>query len=137
VQLAIVAVAIATIGIMSITETRILFVIDVAARPAGAALFSSPQEQIFLLFGLMIGMGMGPMQAASRTLVGRLAPPGKVGECYGLFALSGRATAFFAPFLIGVSTQASGSLRASLVVILAMLCLGFLLLAPVKEPAAV
>ena len=31
-------------------------------------------------FALLLGFCMGPMQAASRTMIGRLAPEGRTGE---------------------------------------------------------
>ena len=134
VLLAILAVAVATLGIMSIDATHALFFLELAPRAADGALFASPQERIFLGFALLLGLGMGPMQAASRTLMGRLAPPEMVGEFYGLFALSGKATTFMAPFLIAVATQASGSQRPGLVVVLVFLGLGGMLMWRLPEP---
>ncbi len=74
------------------------------AAAARRALFGSTQEQVFMAFALLLGFCIGPMQAASRTLIGRLAPEGMTGEFYGLFALSGRATAWMAPIAIGIVT---------------------------------
>ena len=85
---------------------------------------------------LLLGFCMGPMQAASRTLVGRLAPAGMSGEFYGLFALSGRATAWMAPFAIGVVTAATQSNRLGVACVLVFLVLGFILLWPVREARA-
>ena len=58
-----------------------------------------------MAFALLLGFCMGPMQAASRTMIGRLAPEGMTGEFFGLFALSGRATAWMAPLAIGIITD--------------------------------
>jgi UMF1 family MFS transporter len=79
---------------------------------------------------------MGPMQAASRTMVGRIAPPGMTGEFYGLFALSGRATAWMAPMAIGIVTAASGSTRIGMACVLFFLVVGFILLWKVREERA-
>ncbi len=87
-------------------------------------------------FALILGICMGPMQAASRTMVGRLAPEGMTGEFYGLFALSGRATAFMAPLLIGVVTQVTDSNRGGLMVVLVFLAVGFAILWTVREERA-
>ena len=87
-------------------------------------------------FALLLGFCMGPMQAASRTMVGRIAPPSMTGEFYGLFALSGRATAWMAPLAIGIVTAASGSTRIGMACVLAFLVLGFLLLWSVREERA-
>ena len=136
VQIAIVGVALATLGILSVTRDGILFVIQAAPPAAGRALFGSLQEQVFMGFAILLGICMGPMQAASRTMTGRLAPPEMSGEFYGLFALSGRATAFLCPLLIGLVTTATGSQRGGLLVVLAFLVLGFILLWGVREERA-
>ncbi len=133
VQLAIVLVTIATIGIVSVTATSALFVLDLPAKVAGGALFGSIQEKIFFVFAVILGLGMGPMQAASRTMMGRLAPPGMAGEFYGLYALSGKATTFMAPFCIAVATQYFMSQRAAGVVVVIFLAVGFILLTRVRE----
>ncbi|MCW5748388.1 MAG: MFS transporter [Alphaproteobacteria bacterium] len=136
VQIAIVLVCIATLGILSVSRTGVLFVVDMTEPAEGRGLFGAVQEQVFMGFALLVGISMGPMQAASRTLIGRLAPEGMSGEFYGLFALSGRATTFMAPFLIGVLTGLSGSNRLGLVVVLVFLAIGFALLWPVREQRA-
>ena len=87
-------------------------------------------------FALILGFCMGPMQAASRTMVGRIAPPGMTGEFYGLFALSGRATAWMAPFAIGVVTAATQSTRIGMACVLFFLVVGFILLWKVREERA-
>jgi UMF1 family MFS transporter len=136
VQLATFGVILATIGIVSITADRVLFFVPVEAPGANRGLFGSAQEKLFMAFALLLGFCMGPMQAASRTLVGRLAPLGMSGEFYGLFALSGRATAWMAPLAIGVVTAATQSNRLGVTCVLVFLVLGFALLWPVREARA-
>ena len=133
VQLAIAGVIVATIGIVSITADRVLFVIPADPLVAGRPLFGSLQEKTFMAFALLLGFCMGPMQAASRTLIGRLAPAGMSGEFYGLFALSGRATAWMAPLAIGIITTATQSNRLGVACVLIFLVLGFCLLWRVRE----
>jgi UMF1 family MFS transporter len=134
VQLAILLVALGTFGILSIGQGNVLFVFDVAPRAANAGLFSSVGEQVFFLCAALLGLGMGTMQAASRTLVARLSPPDMVGEFFGIFALSGRATTFLAPLMIGIATAAFNTQRIATVVILGFLAVGFALLWKVEEP---
>ncbi|TWT14864.1 MFS transporter [Reyranella sp. CPCC 100927] len=136
VQFAIAGTIIATLGILSVSRTGVLFVVGVPEPAADRGLFGSLQEQVFMGFALLIGICMGPMQAASRTLVGRLAPAGMSGEFYGLFALSGRATTFMAPALIGVVTWLTNSNRFGMMVVLAFLVVGFILLWQVREEQA-
>lgn len=133
--LSVTGMAIAALGVLSVTRTSALFVMDLAPPVPGAGLFASTQERVFLGFAILMGITMGPIQAASRTMVGRLAPPGKVGEFYGLFSLSGRATAFLAPLAIALVTQIFDSQRAGISVILAFLVAGLILMLRVEEPA--
>jgi len=133
VQLAIAGVIVATVGILGVTADRVLFVVPAEPLAAGRGLFGALQEKVFMAFALLLGFCMGPMQAASRTLIGRLAPPGMVGEFYGLFALSGRATAWMAPAAIGLITTWTGSNRLGVACVLAFLGAGFVLLRGVRE----
>jgi MFS transporter, UMF1 family len=133
---AVAGVTAATLGIMSIARDSVLFLVALSPRAADGGLFASTQERVFLLFAILLGVGMGPMQAASRTLVARLAPPGMAGEFFGLFALSGRATAFLAPLLVAVATDVFASQRAGLAVVLVFLAAGFVLMLKVREEQA-
>ena len=78
---------------------------------------------------------VGPVEAR-RTLIGRLAPEGMVGEFYGLFAVSGRATAWMAPLVIGIVTTATQSTRTGVACVLVFLIAGFVLLLRVREVRA-
>lgn len=133
VQVATAGVIVATLGIVSVTADRILFVVPVEPPAATRALFGSPQELVFMAFALLLGVCMGPMQAASRTMIGRLAPNDMVGEFYGLFALSGRATAWLAPAAIGFVTAHTQSNRLGVACVLVFLMVGFGLLWNVRE----
>jgi UMF1 family MFS transporter len=128
-----VGVIIATIGVLSVTGERVLFVVSAEQLSATRGLFGSLQEQVFMAFVLLLGFCLGPMQAASRTMIGRLAPPGMAGEFYGLFALSGRATAWMAPLAIGIVTARTQSTRLGVACVLIFLVLGFVLLFGVRE----
>lgn len=134
VQFAILSVALGTLGILSITANSILFGIEVAPRAVDGGLFSSTGERVFFLCAVLLGLGMGPMQAASRTLVARLSPADKIGEFYGIFSLSGRATTFLAPLLIAIATSLFDSQRVAAAIVLVFLTIGFVLLWKVREP---
>jgi UMF1 family MFS transporter len=53
---------------------------------------------------------------------------------FGLYAMSGKATAFVGPILVGWVTAASGSQRAGMATIIVFFVIGLLLLLPVKAP---
>lgn len=129
-------VTIAALGILSVSADRILFFIPVAPLDATRGLFGSAQELTFMAFALLLGICMGPMQAGSRTMMGRLAPEGMSGEFYGLFALSGRATAWMAPTAIAIITTATQTQRWGVAVVIPFLVIGFALLWFVREERA-
>lgn len=52
---------------------------------------------VFWVFGLVLSSFVGPVQAASRSLLGRLVPRGHEGEVFGLYATTGRAVSFLSP----------------------------------------
>ncbi len=88
----------------------------------------------FWIFGAALGTFFGPVQAASRSLMARLAPPGAEGEAFGLFGFSGRALSFAGPWLVGAVTLATASPRWGLATIIPFLIVGGLLLLTVREP---
>lgn len=88
----------------------------------------APNVHWFWGAGIVVGLFVGPAQAASRSLMARLAPEEERGAYFGLFALSGRATAFAGPSLVAAVTSVSGSQRAGLATILLFFTLGLLLL---------
>jgi UMF1 family MFS transporter len=122
----------ASIGVLSVDRSHVLFVMPVAPKLAGSAPFSSTGEQVYLAFAVLIGLASGPIQASSRTLLARLCPPGKTTEFFGFFSFSGKITAFAAPLAIGVVTHASGSQRLGIAMSLVFLIAGLLLLLRVK-----
>nr|MBC8159100.1 MFS transporter [Alphaproteobacteria bacterium] len=90
-------------------------------------------KSLFWFFGLGLGVFVGPAQAASRTLMARLAPSHLRTEMFGLFALSGKATAFIGPALLGWVTVAMDSQRWGMATIVVFFVVGGLLLLPVRE----
>jgi UMF1 family MFS transporter len=83
---------------------------------------------------LALGVFIGPAQSASRTLMARLSPPERTAELFGIYALTGKVTAFVGPFLFGTATLAFETQRAGMAVILVMFVIGGLLLWRVREP---
>lgn len=90
-------------------------------------------QQWLLLFGMALGVFFGPAQAASRSMMARLAPPGLETEFFGLYALSGRAVGFIGPFAYGAATVAFDSQRAGMVTVLTLFLAGLLLLFTVRD----
>ena len=93
---------------------------------------SSLPDIVFLICGAMIGGMGGMLQAASRSLMVRHTDPAAPTESFGLYGLSGRATAFIAPALIGVATVMSGSARLGVSPVILLFLIGLILLRWVK-----
>lgn len=87
------------------------------------------------LAGLLLGVFVGPNQAASRSLLGRFVPSGKQAEFFGFYAFSGKAMAFAGPLLLGIVTQATGDQRIGMASILGFFIVGGILLLRVDEAA--
>ena len=82
--------------------------------------------------GILIGAAGGTVQAASRTMMVYHTTPERATEAFGLFALSGKATAFIAPFAIAVASDISGSQRIGVAPLIGLFLIGLVLLVWVK-----
>jgi UMF1 family MFS transporter len=122
----------AIVAILLVDKDRIVF-IKVAAPVPDAALFSSAAERAYLVLGCLIGAAGGPLQAASRTLLIRLAPRERIAQYFGLFALTGKVTSFVGPLLIGVITEVSESQKAGMAVLVLFFVAGLALLGRVRN----
>ncbi|MFQ5939507.1 MAG: MFS transporter, partial [Alphaproteobacteria bacterium] len=100
----------------------------------GAILLSIDSKAWFWVFALVLGSFFGPAQAASRSLMARLVPPGMETEMFGLYAFTGKVTAFVGPAVLGWATLAFDSQRAGMATILPFLLVGAALLLTVREP---
>ena len=125
-----------TLGVISFSDGVAFFFLDVSMPTAGFGLFSSEAERIFLAITVILALSGGPAQAASRTLLARLAPASMMGEFFGLYALSGKATAFMAPLAVALLTSTFASQRAGISMILVFLVIGLGLLMFVREERA-
>ena len=122
------------LGILSVDAAHVFYFVEVAPKVAGSAPFSSIGEKVFLGFAMIVGIAAAPVQASSRSLLARLAPPDKITQYFGLFAFSGKATVFLAPFLIATMTRVTESQRLGISVIAAFLVTGMILMLPVRSP---
>jgi MFS transporter, UMF1 family len=121
----------AVVAILLVEKNSILFM-KVDPPVSGGALFASAAERAYLLLGCLIGAAGGPLQAASRTLLIRLAPNDRIAQSFGLFALTGKVTSFVGPLLIGVITEITASQKAGMAVLVLFFVAGLALLARVK-----
>ncbi len=82
----------------------------------------------FWVFGGLLGIFVGPVQSASRSFLARLAPASLRNEMFGLYAFSGKATAFVGPFLVGWFTSVFNSQRIGMSIVLVFFVVGGIIL---------
>jgi len=91
-------------------------------------------EVFFWIGGAFLGIFVGPVQAASRSYMARAAPENMRNQMFGLYAFSGKATAFAGPLMVGWLTYATGSQRIGMSTIIFLLTIGGILM--LKVPPA-
>ncbi len=122
----------AIVAILLVSKDTVFFITVTPPAPDGA-LFASAAERAYLVLGCLIGAAGGPLQAASRTLLIRIAPADRIAQFFGLFALTGKVTSFMGPLLIGVVTAVTASQKAGMAVLVLFFVAGLALLSRVRE----
>jgi len=114
-------------------------VVIVSMGTTRAAFFGIPLAQdsalpdyIFYAIGATIGAAGGSLQSSSRVMMVHQADPDRMVESFGLYALSGKATAFLGTISIGIATTLTGSQQWGISPLIFLFLLGLVLLAWVK-----
>jgi UMF1 family MFS transporter len=128
------------LGALSTTPDAILFWIpwDRAAPPLWELpFFRTVPELVYLAIVISVAIFITAAYANSRTMLARIAPPAMMNEFFGLYALSGTATSFLAPFTVGFFTDLFGQRvgMASILLFLGAGLAGMLLVREERAPA--
>jgi MFS transporter, UMF1 family len=135
VMIALVLLSIATIGVVSTGPGfTLLGLIQLSTTDSGG-LFGTAAEKAYIMYGLLIGLAFGPVQASSRSYMARSVTAAESGRYFGIYALAGRATSFLAPFLVATITALSDSARLGMAVIILFLAIGMAILVRTPYPA--
>lgn len=126
------------LAMVSMSPEALFFFIpvDPEARVLGLPIFSRAPELAYGFFSAIIAISITAAYGSSRSLMARLSPPGMEGELFGLYALSGSATMWLGPLLVGSFTQAYQSQKVGFASIALLLLAGLALLVFVKPPPA-
>jgi UMF1 family MFS transporter len=114
-------------------KVGIFFGIAVYAAICGYAYFLQTERQFFVM-ALIIGLVQGGVQSLSRSLFGRLVPPGRAGEFYGFYNLMGKAAAILGPTLTGVVALLTNDSRLAIISIVILFAFGGFFLTRVRLP---
>jgi UMF1 family MFS transporter len=120
----IVVLTVVCIGVVMTTPTSVVGI----PVPEGS---SAPTIAFYILGGLLGAMA-GSVQAASRTLLVRQSDEGSMTQSFGLYALTGKATAWLAPGAVAIVTAATDSQRLGITPIIVLFAIGGLMLLFVK-----
>ncbi len=116
-------------------KKTIMITIVMMVVATGMAVWA-PTRFWFWVAAIMIGIFVGPNQSASRSLMGRFVPAKHESEFFGVFAFSGKATAFVGPLLLGALSEAY-SHRVGMASVILFFIVGGLLLVTVNEAKGV
>ncbi|MCL3837179.1 MFS transporter [Aeromicrobium duanguangcaii] len=100
----------------------------------GTVLLFVEGPRMFWIFGLGLCLFVGPAQSASRTYLTRITTPGREGQNFGLYAMTGRAVSFMAPLMFALTIWAGNLIlgtdtdRWGIAGIMVVLAIGLLLL---------
>jgi UMF1 family MFS transporter len=111
-----------------IGSRRVILLSLTALLLLGSLMLVAPSQGLFWVIGMALGLFVGPVQASSRAFFARMAPEALHNQMFGLYAFSGRATAFLGPLLVGVLTYATGSQRLAMSSILVFFLAGLILM---------
>jgi MFS transporter, UMF1 family len=95
------------------------------------AYFLNTERQFFAM-AIIIGLVQGGVQSLSRSLFGRLVPPGRAGEFFGFYNLMGKAAAILGPTLTGVVALLTHDSRLAIMSIVLLFIIGAVFLARVR-----
>ncbi|PZO82868.1 MAG: MFS transporter [Micavibrio aeruginosavorus] len=99
----------------------------------GVLVLMTDDKDMFMKCALALGLFMGPVQAASRTLAGKLAPHGMMAQTFGLYAFTGKSVAFVGPLAFGAATHFYGTQEAGMFTIILFWIIGLGLLSLVED----
>ena len=96
----------------------------------GNAAYFIPAQQFLPVIGLGVftAMGMGGLQAVSRSVYASMLPKGAEGEFMGFFSVISRFSAIWGPLIYSYVSVTTGNARLSLPVITSFFVIGFLFL---------
>ena len=101
------------------------------------AAFFVQDSNVFYTMAVVAGLGLGSVQAASRSFMASLIPDGKEAEMFGFYALCGKSSSVLGPTLFGyITVLGGGNQRPGFLMLTCLFVLGLFLLQRVRDPRA-
>ncbi|WP_374469114.1 MFS transporter [Phenylobacterium sp.] len=126
----------ALLALLGMAPDRILFFWSYDAATA-APLWNGPvfrhlPDVVFVGVSFLNAVFITAQYASSRTMLTRITPPEQTGAFFGVYALSGVATAWLAPTLVNLGTRITGTQQGGFATINVLLAVGLVMLFFVK-----
>lgn len=127
---------VATLGIISTGPGYTLFGLMALSPADSGGPFGTAAEKAYILFGMLVGLAFGPVQASSRSYMARSVGAEEAGRYFGIYSLAGRATSFLAPLSVASLTLWADSARIGMSALVVFLVVGFVILLKSPYPAS-
>ena len=127
------------LGAVSTTPTEILFMpydTGAAAPLWSFPYFQTLPEAVYIAMFMLLGITITAAFCTSRSLMAQIAPVSMMSQFFGLYALSGTATAFLGHALVAAFTRAFDSQRAGFASLAILLAAGLALVFWVRQERA-
>jgi MFS transporter, UMF1 family len=122
------ATIVALVALLGMSPDTILYwwSYDAAAHPPlwDGPVYRTLPDLICLLIGFVNAIFITAQYASARTALTRLTPPEQTGAFFGVYALSGVATAWLAPALVSLATRVTESQKGGFASIILLLAIG-------------
>ena len=103
----------------------------------GLSVYLVRSPTVFFGLAVLVGFGLGSVQAASRAFMASLTPDGREAEMFGFYAFCGKSSSIVGPTLFGFLAVASGgNQRLAVMALTVLMGTGLLLLRRVEDPKA-
>ncbi len=120
------------LALLGMAPDRILFFWSYDAATAqplwNGPVFQHLPDVVFVLISFVNAVFITAQYASSRTMLTRITPPEQTGAFFGVYALSGVATAWLAPTLVNLGTRISGTQQGGFATINILLAIGLVML---------
>lgn len=87
----------------------------------------------FFILAAIIAIGMGGIQALSRSLYSQLIPPDRAAEYFSIYELSEKGSSLLGPLAFGLAMQFTQSYRFGILSLIIFFIIGFIILTKVKS----
>ncbi|MGP1282524.1 MAG: MFS transporter [Parasphingopyxis sp.] len=117
---------------LSITNESLFYGLIDNVRVWEGLVFQDLSDLVYLGLAAVLAITATASISSSRTMLVTLAPPGRSGEFFGLYAIAGTVTVWLGPLLVQVFTTAFNSQRIGMASIAILFAMGLVVLGFVK-----